>query len=273
MMTRIPAFLPLATLCFVTMFPGVAFAGNGDLAAGGPASASDPNLHPVQQAAGTPVKTSNLQGVAGRPLPLNIDISQIGENVRFVMIRGVPEKFTLSSGFRVKQSWLVAINEVKGVQLVSPEDYKGDITLEFFFVKDGQERPVSSAAKIQIVSPGTSEQATIEEPVTPPTPPQTAGGPATLPPEQEAEMLQKGQEYWDRGDVAAARLFFEELASHGSAKGAIAMARSYDPNTLKSVWVVGALQPDVAKAKLWYQRASDLGDSDAQGYMKQLETN
>jgi hypothetical protein len=273
MMTRTSAFSPLATICFITMFPVVAAANVADMVHGDPAPS--PYVHSVQLAGDTPLQTLRLKGVAGRPIPLKIDVPQgIGENIRFVMVRGLPDKVTLSSGFRVKQSWLVAINEVNGVQLVSPEDYKGDFTLEFFFVKDGQERPASSAMRVQIAPPGASEQATVEEPLpTQPVSPQSSGGPAVLPPAQEADMLQKGQDYLGRGDVASARMLFEELSAHGSAKGALAMARSYDPNALKEIWIVGTLQPDAEKAKLWYQRASDLGDSDAQGYMKQLESN
>jgi TPR repeat protein len=64
------------------------------------------------------------------------------------------------------------------------------------------------------------------------------------------------------GDIAAARLLFEELARKQSAKGARALAETYDPEVLKSVLIAG-LRPDIEKAKKWYQRAAELGDGEA----------
>jgi TPR repeat protein len=57
-------------------------------------------------------------------------------------------------------------------------------------------------------------------------------------------------------------MLFERLARRGSAKGAYAAGRTYDPEFLKSVRVVG-LAPNVKKAKDWYARAAALEQPEA----------
>ena len=67
-----------------------------------------------------------------------------------------------------------------------------------------------------------------------------------------------------RGDISAARLLFEDLAAMGSAKGAFAMAQSYDPAYLRKIFIQGGLQPDADQARTWYENAARLGSGDAQ---------
>jgi TPR repeat protein len=59
------------------------------------------------------------------------------------------------------------------------------------------------------------------------------------------------------GDLAAARSFFRRVADAGDARGALGMARSYDPEFLKTLGRHG-LRPDRAAAQDWYARARSL---------------
>jgi hypothetical protein len=81
-------------------------------------------------------------------------------------------------------------------------------------------------------------------------------------PAEEEILLKKGGILLDNGDVSAARLSFEALALRGSAKGAFAMAQSFDPAVLGSMTIAG-LKPDMAKAKERYSKAAQLGSQDA----------
>ena len=78
--------------------------------------------------------------------------------------------------------------------------------------------------------------------------------------EQEIDSLERGAALMRNGDIAAARLLYEDLAVHGSAKGARALAETYDPIYLKGVFIAG-LRPNLEKAKIWYERAAELGDA------------
>lgn len=211
----------------------------------------------------------SLAGEPGKPLPLAIAPPAGGsQDFRFVMVRGLPETVSITAGFRVRQSWFIAIKDIDGVQLLSPDNFRGNFMLEFFYFRDSQEAPLATAAVNVRLGSGAGDSPTLTATV-PPQVEQPAAKPKRPRPvafsaEQEAEMLLKGDEYLNMGDVASARLLFEDLAAHGSAKGTLAMGRTYDPNFLKEAWVAGGLQPNMDKAKLWYQRAADMGSNDAQ---------
>jgi TPR repeat protein len=81
-------------------------------------------------------------------------------------------------------------------------------------------------------------------------------------PRDEVEgYLAKGERMLKAGDVAAARLFFARAAEAGDARGALAMARTHDPEALRRLPVYG-MQPDPAEAARWYAKAKDLGATD-----------
>ncbi len=80
-------------------------------------------------------------------------------------------------------------------------------------------------------------------------------------PDQESEMLARGRETLQEGDIAGARLLFQYLADQGSASGAYVMGQTYDPAMLASLGVRG-LKGDPKAAKFWYEKAANLG-SDA----------
>jgi TPR repeat protein len=42
------------------------------------------------------------------------------------------------------------------------------------------------------------------------------------------------------------------------------MAQSYDPEALRKIYIQGGLQPDVERARNWYENAARLGSGDAQ---------
>jgi hypothetical protein len=75
-----------------------------------------------------------------------------------------------------------------------------------------------------------------------------------LSPEDIAAHLARGEERLKRGELAAARLYFERVALAGDRRGAHGMARTYDPAVLAGLPILGP-QGDAAAARNWYQRA------------------
>ena len=75
----------------------------------------------------------------------------------------------------------------------------------------------------------------------------------------------------ERGDVDAARKFFERAADLGLSQGAMALATSYDPNELAKLKVIG-LQANAAAARKWYDRAAELGAAEAGARLRRLGT-
>jgi TPR repeat protein len=76
-------------------------------------------------------------------------------------------------------------------------------------------------------------------------------------------------ELLERGDVDAARKFFERAADQGLSQAAMALATTYDPNELAKLKVVG-LQGNAIAARKWYDRAAQLGATEAGERLRRL---
>jgi hypothetical protein len=66
--------------------------------------------------------------------------------------------------------------------------------------------------------------------------------------------LARGEAKLKVGELAAARLYFERVALAGDRRGALGMARTYDPAVLAGLPVLGP-KTDPTAAKEWYERA------------------
>jgi hypothetical protein len=84
-----------------------------------------------------------------------------------------------------------------------------------------------------------------------------------LEPSDVTRLLQRGQELLASQDIAAARAVFKHLADNGEPRGAVALAETYERSTLERLGALG-LAPDPAMARSWYERARDLGSTEAQ---------
>jgi hypothetical protein len=87
--------------------------------------------------------------------------------------------------------------------------------------------------------------------------------PGTIDASEIAARMKIGTELVANGDIAAARKMFERVAEAGEAAGAFALAETYDPVVLGSLRLRGAIMPDPALARSWYEKARDLGASAA----------
>ncbi len=76
--------------------------------------------------------------------------------------------------------------------------------------------------------------------------------------EEIETLLNQGVDFVAVGDFASARFIFGRVAEAGDARGALALAATYDPVALAKNGPKGAT-PDEAKARAWYQKAKDLG--------------
>lgn len=217
-----------------------------------------------------------LSGEPGQSIDLGLPEATPGQqNARFMLIRGVPQGFLLSQGFRVKESWFLSVTEAKGLRITSPADFAGELTLEVQYFKDSGAPPLSSLTRTVAIRARSNTQQTAAQPDQPPAPALSAlqGSVSRKPPlspEREAQTLLRAEGMMKRGDVAGARLLFEDLAAMGSAKGAYAMAQSYDPDHLRRFFIQG-IQPDVERARTWYEKAAGLGDGNAQSALSALQ--
>jgi TPR repeat protein len=84
-----------------------------------------------------------------------------------------------------------------------------------------------------------------------------------------ALLMQKGLDFLDSGDISAARVAFRRLAAAGNAYAALALARTYDPDYLTAHNFLG-MHGDRATARKLYQRAKELGSTEADRILAQM---
>jgi TPR repeat protein len=81
-------------------------------------------------------------------------------------------------------------------------------------------------------------------------------------------LMERGEELLKNGDVSSAQLAFRRVADAGRADAALALATTYDPRYLaehKILVIVG----DETQARTWYQRAKELGSTEAERILQQ----
>jgi len=79
-----------------------------------------------------------------------------------------------------------------------------------------------------------------------------------LDPEEVMVLLKRGKDLIANGDIAAARLILKRAADANNAEAALALAATYDPFVLRELKVYG-FTPDAAMARVWYEKATELG--------------
>ena len=82
-------------------------------------------------------------------------------------------------------------------------------------------------------------------------------------------LLSRSSGFLKNGDFAAARILLRRAAESGSAEAALMLGKTFDPLYLKELGAIG-IQPDVAQARQWYQKAMQLGSEVAAQRLAQL---
>jgi hypothetical protein len=89
--------------------------------------------------------------------------------------------------------------------------------------------------------------------------------------EQAALLMQRGRDLLKAGDVTDARLAFQVLADRGNADAALALAMTFDQGLVAMRDPAVAVADD-ARARAWYQRAMELGSSEAKRALVRMAT-
>jgi TPR repeat protein len=114
-----------------------------------------------------------------------------------------------------------------------------------------------SAIKGRVVA---LEPAAREAPAAPPAP--VAVAPRRMDPDELAALMKRAKGLLAIGDITSARLLLERAADAQEAEAAFVLAGTYDPQVL-GVQDMRSITPDPAMARSWYQKAAQLGSTDA----------
>ena len=121
--------------------------------------------------------------------------------------------------------------------------------------------PAPNAAKPAYVPPTPPSQMASAEVGTPPA---KLGG-IVKPPlgaDELDALLSRSSGFLKNGDFAAARILLRRAVESGSADAALMLGKTFDPLYLNELGAMG-IQPDVAQARQWYQKAVELGSEAA----------
>ena len=84
-------------------------------------------------------------------------------------------------------------------------------------------------------------------------------------------LVDRGKQFFEVGDLVAARILFLRAANAGNAAAAVAMGATYDPVVLAERGVRG-VAADLDKARSWYERAKDMGSPEGPRRLEMLAT-
>jgi hypothetical protein len=245
------------------------------------------------------------QVFANDPLPLDVVVDRSLANAS-LRVAGLASGTHLSAGSPVGDSvWTVPLDGLKNLFMYAPTDFVGvmhsavdlrgpdkklidrrEVKLEWMERKKDPSRvgepdivanPAPAMAgtkeamatrdpvaipvvtKDPVVSPVTT-------PVTSPVAPPIVAKDPVMSKETAQSLMQRGQDSLKSGDIATARMLFSRLADAGMADAAFAAAQTYDPRYLAAHNVLG-VPGDETKARDYYQRAAQLGSTEASAHL------
>jgi hypothetical protein len=76
-----------------------------------------------------------------------------------------------------------------------------------------------------------------------------------------AMLLRLAKNFLINGDVASARLLLRRAAAAGNAEAAFVLGTTFDPLIVRQMGIIGGVEPDIARARQWYERAAERGST------------
>ena len=132
----------------------------------------------------------------------------------------------------------------------------------------------ATASALTVLGPGAQQQPVPAERAEGARPATQTGGPAMTPEHRQRvlKLLKEGDQQMAQGNVSAARVVYELAAEGGLGQAAMALAGTYDAAELARLNARG-IQPNANEARRWYERARQLGATDADQRLRRLGAN
>jgi hypothetical protein len=128
-----------------------------------------------------------------------------------------------------------------------------------------------AAREVAAVAPAAPVIAAVAPAVREPVPVTREAVPARrIDPDELAALLKRAKSLLSIGDITSARLLLERAADAQEVEAALMLAGTYDPQVLGSL-DLRSVAPDPAAARVWYQKAAELGSADAKRRLGQLQ--
>jgi hypothetical protein len=205
---------------------------------------------------------------ANEPMPLGVSLKD-SSGSETVFLSGLENGTRLTAGTPFgSRGWRISARELGSVLAYAPVDYIGAMHAAInlhaannSLVDTRVVRLEWTPKKDQLT---TQPQAQPQPPAQPQAAAPTASRPPVQPmdPEEIGRLIKRGQQLLQAGDIAPARLMLQRAATGGSGQAAFLLGGTYDPEVLRDLGVLG-FAPNINLAREWYQRAAQLGVSEA----------
>ena len=200
----------------------------------------------------------NQKGFANEPLPLGVSLKDAsgGETVT---LAGFATGTELSAGTPLGPTrWRVSAHDLGKAIAYSPKDFVGvmDVAIDLRSVGDG----LLDSQIVRLEWIEKKEQRSRPQP-------DASKPPAVI--QLDPEVIATLERFLKDGDILSARLLLKRAASAGNAQAALKLGMTFDPVFLAERGVVG-FAPDVAQARGWYERAAELGSTEASRLLERL---
>jgi hypothetical protein len=207
------------------------------------------NLRPVA-ALNQPMLLEPKQPAA---MPLQIQPKEAADQAFILTLSGAPAGTILFGANRISSdSWYLPPGAASRLEIVLPEWSTTIFEITVALRRTNGEVAAQTKAWVAVPPPG--------------------GMPVAIPKIDEAaarELLVKADRLIAKGDIVGARAIYQRATDMGSGAAALALGTTYDPNRLWSLGALG-LAGNKDRARQWYQRAVDLGNSDAKARLAAL---
>ena len=212
-----------------------------------PGSVPAPDSEKIRSPAGPRLVAEGASAENGDAVSLGVRVEGPIDGV-IAVISGLRRGSTLSSGRPWGETgWIVPAAELAITSIRPPHGFSG--TMEYVVTLRRPDNTILDQQAMRLDWSGT----------------ENTGGEKTareLDREEIANLLKRGQELFETGDLAGARLLLKRAADAGNARAAYALGASYDPLVLQELRVYGVVA-DVAKARAWYEKAKAFGSTEA----------
>ena len=193
----------------------------------------------------------NQKGFANEPLPLGVSLNNAAGG-EAVTLAGFATGTELSAGTPLGPTrWRVSAHDLGKAIAYSPKDFVGvmDVAIDLRSVGDG----LLDSQVVRLEWIEKKEQRSAPQP-------DASKPPAVI--QLDPEAIATLERFLKDGDILSARLLLKRAASAGNAQAALKLGMTFDPFFLAERGVVG-FAPDVAQARGWYERAVELGSTEA----------
>jgi hypothetical protein len=219
---------------------------------------------------GQPIRllVESQRGFANEPLPLGVALNEAA-GAEMLTLVGLASGTKLSAGTPLGLTgWQVPARDLGKAFAYAPKDFVGVMDAAVDLRSPRDRLMDSQIVRLEWVQKKEKEARLM--PKLEPTRPEPAK-PVVQPldPEEIAMLVKRAEDFLKIGDIAAARLALRRAANSGHAPAALALGMTFDPFFLAEQGVLGfAAEP--AQARSWYERAAELGSSEAPRRLERL---